>query len=276
MARFEDGKVTLVMDGEDVETLDWNQEEDRAKILRLADSGQWATTNKDNIKSWQKTAEEYEKNKTLVDQALGFANRLERIRSGQESPDGFVADLEKHGIKLTKTQELSFEEGELDPITEKLLAKIDGLETKLGKFEQSSLNNESLIFNTQSDAAHKDLAEFYKGKSGYPKYDQKEIDGYLTKNGENSLYHPDIRKQYQAIYKEINEEKIFEAERKFNGTSEAERKAKLNAAQGIKGGAGIIDPKPFKATHGDFNYDKAAQAVLDEAKAEGKSFIIED
>lgn len=276
MARFEDGKVTLIMDNKDVETLDWNLEEDRAKILRYADNGYWSSQNKDNIQSWRKTAEDYEKNKDLVDKALGFANRLERIKAGQEEPEGFIADLEKYGIKLTKEEKKEFNDDDLDPVTEKLLAKIDGLEKKLGKFEQSSMNTEATIFNNQSDAAHKELADWTKGKAGYPKYDPTEIEDYMRKNGENAIYHPDVKKQYQLIYKDIHEDKILEAERSFSGLSKEERLAKIKEAQGEKGSNGELNKKPFKAVHGDRNYDAVGKAVLDEMKASGKSFIIED
>lgn len=277
MARFEDGKVTLVMDGEDVDTFDWNNEDDRKELLRRADQGTWSMKNKDKIKSWQATAEEYTKNKDQIALALNFANQLDRIKNGHESPDGFIEQLEKYGIKITDKQAKDFDDGDLDPVSEKLLKKIELLEGKVTKYEKNSLNTESVLFNNQSEAAHKENQSMFSAKPGYPKYDPSEIEDYMVKNGENAIYHPDVKKQYQLIYKEINETKILEAERLYGGLSEAERKAKIKEAQGEKGGGGNgVKPKPYKPVPGDRNYDAAAKAVLEEMKSSGKSFIVED
>lgn len=273
MARFEDGKVTLIMDGKDVETLDFNNEEDRAKILNLADQGLWSSENKDKIKEWRKSAEEYEKNKGVVQKAIGFAQRLDRIRQGLESGDQFLADLEKEGIRLTKKEKTDFDDGELDPVTEKLYKKIEALENQV---KSSSVNNDAATFRLQSEAAHKDLSTEIKGKFGYPKYDPDEIDNYLRVNGENAPYHSDIKKQYRLIYNEIHEGEILKAVAKYSGMSESERLEKIKVAQGLKGGGGEIAPKPFKAVTGDRDYNAAARAMLEDARASGRSFITED
>ncbi len=276
MARFsEDGKVTTIMDGQEVETLDWNNEEDRKKIGVLLDQGRWADSNKDKIKGWRKDAEELEANRDKVQMALGFARRLDGLRNGTEDTEKFITDLKNEGIdlKLTKSDLDDLDDGDTDPVTRKLMEKIESLEKKI---ETSSLNTEAETWKLHSSAAHKDLASKFSGKNGYPKYNAAEIDDYLVKNGGNSIFHPDVNKQYELIYQDLNREKILEAERTYGGLSEPERLKKIKEAQGVRGGGGDIQPGSFKSEGMDRDYDKSAQSALDSARASGKSFTIED
>lgn len=275
MARYEDGKVTLIMDNKDVETLSWENEDDRAKILRYADKGLWNDKHGDEIKSWKEQAEEYEANKEKVKTAQNFVSQLVAIKNGAD-PKDFLANLEKEGIYLTKKEKDDFNKDDLDPVTQKLLDKIDGLEKEVSSFKQSSVKTESTIFNQQEKVAISELEKKYDG-SFYPKYEQKDVDAYMKKYGENSIYHPDIKKQYELIYKEIHEKDILKAERTYGGLSEEERKRKIKDAQGIKDGGGAgVEPKKFTPKLNDRDYDNAAQAALEKFKRDGKSVIIDD
>ena len=275
MARIEEGKVTLVMDDKDVGTLDWNDPEDQKRMLRLMDQGKWKETNDKDIQGWKKTAEQIEDNKASYDEVMKIAGRLERIKAGTEDPAVLVAELEASGIKLTKKEEKEFEEGELDDVSKKILTEMKALKTELGELKNKSSLSEQTIFNNEEKVAIDNLEKKFDGKNGYPKFSQSDVEAYIKKNGDNSIYHPDIEKQYQLIYKDINEEKILEAERN-KGLSPKERQERIKQAQAEKGSSTDIKKDSFSPVHGDKQYDAAAQAMLDDMNATGKSLIIED
>lgn len=275
MALYKDGKITFVENDKEVETIDWNNDEERNKALRYLDQGRWKFNHDDQITSWKKDADEYNKNKDLINQTLGFAKRLQNIKEGKEDPDVFIKELESKGIKLTKKEKEEFDDDNLDPVSRKLLEEIHGLKWKIEKFEQSSTQAESIQFDIQMKTAHSNLLKKYDGKIG-PKYDPKEIEDYYDKNGENSIYHPDVEKQNELVYWELHREDILKAERKLSGMSEAEREKLRADAQGLKGGGDGVESKPFTPVKGDTNLDAALKAVMDDMKASGRSLVTDD
>jgi len=276
MARYEDGKVTLVQDGKDVETLSWDVPNERETLMRYADGGKWKLDNDDKITSWKNSAEALEKNKDTYDKVIGIAGRLQRIKNGEETADALVAELEAEGIQLTQKQIEGIDEDDLDPVTKKLTDEMKKMSGTIKTLEAKLSQNELGLFNTQTVKASEELVNKYSGKNGYPKYDQKDIDSYINKNGDRGIWHPDVKKQFELIYKDINEDKILKAERELGGMTEAQRKKIIEDAQGIRGGGAGIEPTPFKPVPGDRNMDAAAKAILENMEATGQSLEIED
>jgi len=276
MARYEDGKVTLVQDGKDVETLSWDVPNERETLMRYADGGKWKLDNDDKITSWKNSAEALEKNKDTYDKVMGIAGRLQRIKNGEETADALVAELEAEGIQLTQKQIEGIDEDDLDPVTKKLTDEMKKMSGTIKTLEAKLSQNELGLFNTQTVKASEELVNKYSGKNGYPKYDQKDIDSYINKNGDRGIWHPDVKKQFELIYKDINEDKILKAERELGGMTEAQRKKIIEDAQGIRGGGAGIEPTPFKPVPGDRNMDAAAKAILENMEATGQSLEIED
>ena len=221
--------VELIYDGQVAETIDISTPDGLGKLKQMAEKGLLYNKKMHNMAKIEKDAE-------TLHQIQGF---ITKAANGDEAAkSALLGTFESYGLHLTDKQinELEGDDDLTDKTVKDLMRKVSTLEQKLTERQTLDLAN-------TMDSAHKELAKEFDGKNGYPKYDPDAVEQYIE---ENKFYSPNIRQNYLAAYKLLNQDKILEAERTKASDIKRERAEKRNGAFAEKGGPSInLDNKKF-------------------------------
>jgi hypothetical protein len=228
----ESTSVELIYDGQVAETIDVSTPEGLGKLKQMAEKGLLYNKKMHSMAQVEKDAEK-------LHEIQGFITQAAQGNAAAKS--ALLNTFEAYGLHLTDKQssELEGDDDLTDKTVKDLMNKVSSLEQKLTERQTIDLAN-------TMDMAHKELAKEFDGKNGYPKYDPDAVEQYIE---ENKFYSPNVRQNYLAAYKLLNQDKILEAERSKATDIKRERAEKRNGAFAEKGGPSInlsdkkFDPK---------------------------------
>ena len=252
--------VELVYDGEVVDTLELPAdipEEVKTKIKQGMEKGLLYNKKMHDIAKNEKDAAEWRKLQGLaVD-----------VKLGKVDPAQIVEQFKEIGIDLNKKEKKQVEDEDYDLMDDKVQSKIAELETKLKSFEQREQERKASELASEMDSAHSQYKGKYDGKNGWPKYDPKDIDKFIE---ENNFYMPDVRKNFEAAYFEMNKDAILKAEQEKAMSLKSE---KSNKSTFVERGDHAID---FSNKKMDFKGKNWSEVALEAANLIDEKDLFEE